>query len=354
MTGPAPRADPDDIQAAVEAGLFDSETAERFRALIERRRATPLADEENFRLLTGFNDIFVVIALGMVLLALAWLGGRETVWLGGALVAAASWALAEFFTRRRRMALPSLVLLLTFVSGVVVCADAVLMSVSANANEGALILGVGALGVASAGLHWLRFKVPITVAAGALAGVGAFLLAMQTWLQFDPRSNIALMELCGLAVFALALWWDASDTRRQTRRSDVAFWLHLLAAPLIVHPLFAWLGIGGPMASLWLGPTASAAEPALSTAALALAIYVGLGAVALLIDRRALMVSSLAYFLYAMSHLLRATGALSLSLALAALAVGSALLLLSAFWSPARRVVLHLAPAGLRARLPAG
>ena len=75
---------------------------------------------------------------------------------------------------------------------------------------------------------------------------------------------------------------------------------------------------------------------------------------ALLIDRRALMVSSLAYFLYAMSHLFRATGALSLSLALAALAVGSALLLLSAFWSPARRAALRLAPAGLRARLPAG
>ena len=354
MTAPAPQADQDDIQAAVEAGLFDADAAEKFRALIERRRATPLADEESFRLLTGFNDIFVAIALSMVLFALAWLGGRDHIWLGGALVATASWGLAEFFTRRRRMALPSIMLLLSFVSGVIVCADAVLMSASPNADEGALILGVGALAMAAAALHWLRFKVPITVAAGALAGVAAFLLAMQRWLQFDSRSNIALMELCGLAVFALALWWDASDTRRQTRRSDVAFWLHLLAAPLIVHPLFAWLGISGPMASLWLGPVASGAEPELSTAALALAIYVALGAVALLIDRRALMVSSLAYFLYAMSHLFRATGALSLSLALAALAVGSALLLLSAFWSPARRAVLRLAPAGLRAWLPAG
>jgi hypothetical protein len=36
----------------------------------------------------------------------------------GILVAAAAWGLAEFFTRKRRMALPSIVLLLAFVGGV--------------------------------------------------------------------------------------------------------------------------------------------------------------------------------------------------------------------------------------------
>ena len=35
-----------------------------------------------------------------------------------AVVAVASWGLAEFFTRRRRMALPSLMLLFAFVGGV--------------------------------------------------------------------------------------------------------------------------------------------------------------------------------------------------------------------------------------------
>src|SRR3546814_17618094 len=37
---------------------------------------------------------------------------------GAALVAAVSWGLAEYFTRKRRMALPSILLLLTFVGGV--------------------------------------------------------------------------------------------------------------------------------------------------------------------------------------------------------------------------------------------
>jgi hypothetical protein len=31
------------------------------------------------------------------------------------------------------------------------------------------------------------------------------------------------------------MWWDSSDRARLTRRSDVAFWLHLLAAPMIVQ-----------------------------------------------------------------------------------------------------------------------
>ena len=55
--------------------------------------------------------------------------------------------------------------------------------------------------------------------------------------------------LLGIGVFLFAMWWDASDPVRQTRRSDVAFWLHLLAAPLIVHPIFSLLGLTDGSAS---------------------------------------------------------------------------------------------------------
>ena len=69
--------------------------------------------------------------------------------------------------------------------------------------------------------------------------------------------------------------------------------------------------------------------------------------------RRALMVSALAYVLYAMNAFFRGTGDLTISLALSALIAGAALLLLSAYWRAARRGVLALSPARLRARLPA-
>jgi hypothetical protein len=72
----------------------------------------------------------------------------------------------------------------------------------------------------------------------------------------------------------------------------------------------------------------------------------------LIVDRRALMVSSLAYLIYAMNALFHATGALTTSFALSALIVGAALLLLSAFWATARRGVLRLAPTAWRPFLP--
>ena len=48
--------------------------------------------------------------------------------------------------------------------------------------------------------------------------------------------GLVFVLIAGLGVFTLAMWWDRSDRVRQTRRSDVAFWLHLLAAPMIAAP----------------------------------------------------------------------------------------------------------------------
>ena len=107
-----------DLNGAVEAGVLSPDAAEALRAHIARQRATPVVDEEHFRLLTGFNDIFVSVALALLLVSLAWIGGTILTPLGGLGVAGAAWFLAEYFTARRRMALPSILLLLAFVGGV--------------------------------------------------------------------------------------------------------------------------------------------------------------------------------------------------------------------------------------------
>jgi hypothetical protein len=142
----------------------------------------------------------------------------------------------------------------------------------------------------------------------------------------------------GLAVFALALWWDAGDRLRQTRRADTAFWLHLLASPLLVHSAFTSLGLG-ESAAQW--------HTALAVALL----YVGIALVSLAIDRRAMMVAALAYVLVAFSALLKGQGFVNLNFAITALAIGSALLLLSAFWHPVRSVVVRALPVALRSRV---
>jgi hypothetical protein len=56
--------------------------------------------------------------------------------------------------------------------------------------------------------------------------------------------------------------------------------------------------------------------------------------------------------LFAMQQLFRQFGAVELNVALTALVIGSALLLLSAFWHQARRSIVQPLPEGLRGRLP--
>ena len=71
----------------------------------------------------------------------------------------------------------------------------------------------------------------------------------------------------------------------------------------------------------------------------------------LAIDRRALLVSSLAYVLWALYSLFTRAGAVELGGALTALVIGSALLTLSAFWQPMRRRVVGML-GGVAERLP--
>jgi hypothetical protein len=265
-------------------------------------------------------------------------------------VGVTSWALALFFTARRRMALPSILLLLGFVGGVLMTvAFAFVLGVGEDAlnNNPALGGGIAAASAAvaagAAWLHWRNFRVPITVAAGAasVAGILVGLLVAALGKDVDQAKNIILgfVLLLGVGMFLFAMWWDASDRARLTRRSDVAFWLHLLAAPMIVHPVFTLLGLNDGNATIGEG-------------LVVVVLYVALGLTALAIDRRALLVSALAYVLYALTELFKQFGAVELNVALTALLIGSALLLLSAFWHQARRTIVQPLPESLRERLP--
>jgi hypothetical protein len=347
-----------DLERAVAAGAISADAAGALRRYLADRGATSVVDEEQFRLLTGFNDVFVAIASALLLVALAWighdigprLGGDGPSFSSGLFVAAAGWGLAEFFTRQRRMALPSILLLLAFTGGVFVTALTGLGLVIGQAafhgdNDRTAALVMAAAAAVAAGatwLHWRRFHVPITIAAGAAAAAGIVQALIMFAIGDTPALRNAMLSgafVLGLCVFAFAMWWDASDRERQTRRADVAFWLHLLAAPLIVHPVFQALGVLGNNVSM-------------GSAGIVVLLYVLLAALALVIDRRALMVSALAYVLYALSALFRQLGAVGLNVALTALVIGSALLLLSAYWHAVRAVMIDRLPQGLRAKLP--
>lgn len=354
-----------DLEGAVAAGIISADQAAALRARTERGAMSPAiaadgtapggVDEENFRLLTGFNDIFVAIAAVLLLVALAWIGaqldlngqGEVPSFLAGFLPAAAAWGLAEYFTKRRRMALPSIVLLLAFLGGVLAGTGLLIATVMESSGvqdpgeqTSALLASLMlAITVGAAYIHWRRFRVPITVAAGAVPAAGVVIALILSTTSEPERWFLPLLFLGGVALFVLAMWWDGSDRERLTRRSDVAFWLHLAAAPAIAHAVFNGLGVTN-------------GDLEIGTALAVLALYIAFALLALAIDRRALLVSGLAYVLYAMSRLFEEFGAVGLNVALTGLVIGSALLLLSAFWHPIRRAVVGTLPGGVQARLP--
>ena len=348
-----------DLDEAVAEGALSPDAADGFRAHLAARSELTGADEEHFRLLTGFNDIFVSIAAVILLFSVGFIGmqlvppsdhGIPSP-LAGILVAATAWGLALFFTARRRMALPSILLLLAFVGGLFsASALAGMLIVKSAGLENSrsaittIIAVAAAIAAAGAFIHWRRFKVPITVAAGAAAVAGVALALAASALPVDTSDGgqwlLGLTLMLGIGMFLFAMRWDSSDPARVTRRSDVAFWIHLLAAPMIVHPVFALLGLTNGSASA-------------GQALIVIALYVVLGLTALAIDRRALLVSALAYVLFALSSLFQQFGAVGMSVALTALVIGSALLLLSAFWHQTRRIVVERLPAAVRGYLPA-
>ena len=352
--------EPDLLDRAVARGILSAAQARDLAVLA--REAPPEEslgdrprDDEQLRLVTGFADIFVTIGLVLFLGTLAYivddLAGATP---GSVVVAVVAWGLAEFFTRRRRMALPSIVLLVVFA----VASFAALTSgltgrsglggwapligaFSQNLDKPLPVAGAAFGTLALVALHYRRFRVPITIAAGTAALAGTFVaLAFAAAPELAAANINALLMLAGLAIFAFAMRYDLADPQRLTRATDIAFWLHLLAAPLIVHPVLSALALGTR------GGIGSGA------AVLVLAVVVVLTLVALITDRRAILVAALSYTAIAFGTLIRDAGLANRSLPLSLLTLGAFVLLLSAGWHPFRALLLRALPRALAARLP--
>ena len=296
--------------------------------------------------MAGFNDIFVVVAGVLMLvaathMAVEWLPADS---LSALVLLGLSWGLAEAFTRRRRMALPSIVFLLAFAAGAFWLGHALFAADAAGSgaelpfglrqdSDFQLLAGFLFAALAAAA-HWRRFRVPITVAAGAAGLIGAAVFALA---EIDAAWTLEwirpLVLSAGLATFAWAMRWDLADPARRARSSDVAFWLHLLAAPMIVHVLYNW------------------AEGLPGATAVTVGMYVLLGAVALVIDRRVLLVAGLLYVVGAIAGWLEEWSALE-DFGLAAFLIGAVLLALSVYWRALRAPVMARLPAAWRERLP--
>lgn len=341
------------LEIAIMQGDITADQARRLReieaAWNESPQVTP--DDEKLRFITGFADIFVTIGIGLFLSASSYFLHFYGAAAANAGIAALAWILAEFFTRRRRLALPSIVLLVVFAVTIFrtfLIGAGHLTGVPApddpffSLETPGLALGMAAIATALfTVLHYWRFKVPITIAASAAA---LCILPLSLTLFFMKGESLKYLPpvifICGLAVFALAMRFDMSDPKRETRRTDIAFWLHLLAAPLLVHSLIQGL----------LG--VHFGEPDTLQSIIILAIFLALGVIAIIIDRRAILVSGLIYAGIAFGKLLSQSAFATLVIPATVLTLGICVLLLSAFWQPLRRIVLKLIPPRIASHLP--
>lgn len=280
-----------DLEAAVAAGIISEDQADElnnFAAQQRRPRNFAVGKDERFKLLGGMNDFFV--AIGVVLLGLGVSYGASTFetpagYLVGLFL---MWALGELLTTKLRLTAPSIVIA-TFLP--IFAFMSAKGFVTANEQWPAMAKDLLTSGsaLAIAVLHYLRFRLPYSAAVIAIA---LFVLLMRNLgLEFGSQStawNQVVIFGYGLAVFIVAMCFDMRDTERLTRQADKGFWLHLVAAPMIAHPLISYLS----------GGTTGSGEAAL----IVILVAAVLAVIALLIDRRALVVVSLGYLAGAITY----------------------------------------------------
>lgn len=160
-----------------------------------------------------------------------------------------------------------------------------------------------------------------------------------TWFDSPGATFQIAAFVVGLVIFAVAISYELRDPRRVQRQSENAFWLHLLAAPLIVFALT------GGATSLDVSSTGEALRM--------FAVVFALGLLALLIDRRAFIVSALLYLAGAIAYTVNQSGvAPDTQFAITALALGLFVVGLALGWQPLRQVFLGLLPDRWSAHLP--
>jgi hypothetical protein len=308
--------------------------------------------------MTGFNDFFFAIGILLLGFGMLFFTGGEP--LPSAIAAVLIWALSELLVRRMRLVLPGILLSLFFILFVYLAVprdftSLTPMPVSPGMTIGNFVLAslglsgapfvaaVKALiGTAAASLYYWRFRLPfalLPIAASVVLAI-TFLVVLQAGpLPEIARAVVSLV--CGLVVFGAAMSFDLSDRNRVTRRSDCAFWLHLLAAPLIVHSLIALIA-----------PTRSMMTD--STAAVVLLIVAVLGFVAIVIDRRALLVSALIYIGFIIAYAIGGPGGAARGgiFFTTLLILGAFVIALGIGWQPLRRRLLALISPSIAGKLP--
>jgi hypothetical protein len=336
---------PEDLRAAVAAGILTEAQAASLSALANSRsgrRATMPAEDEPFEFFRGFSEIFISIGLVILLTGvtalLAAFGGFALLTLVPLATAAIAWWWAGYFTLKRRMTLPSMVLATAFGIGIVIF---VFTSLGQADLDERLVAIAGFAVSALAMVGWYnRFRLPFsaflagalvlgaiyafTASAANLAGLftGSTGYSVLFDLGESPAFATATL-LFGIGAFVVGMWFDTRDPHRLGRHSATAFWCHLLAAPALVNTVAVTLLNGGGVGLL---------APALVAIAL----------LALVIDRRSFLTAAIVYIAIVIGWVMGDDGGTSWIFVL--LLLGAFITAIGTWWVQLRAWVMRVLP----------
>lgn len=362
---------PADLEDAVDAGIIKAEDASKLEAFLSSRLkqhddkdfVRGPEEGESLKFLTNFNDIFITIGIAILfigLLPLAEIVSEIATYLKigehygdiivGLLFAGVATGLMEYFCRHRRMLLPSMLLASIAVFAITTGSVDFFISVFGDPKGdvwdsfppfGPVALMCFATAVMAALGIFARYRLPFSLFLAALAATGMAYSSAAILTNGVTGFNGGISLLSGLATMLVAIGFDMRDPYRLNRLSDYAFWLHLAAAPQLIIGINMLLTGSGLFSETAVEPHTVAQSLALLSALVILAI------IALALNRRALIASSLLTFIWTLSTVLNEIGMDGmLVFILVAVPVGSGVICLGAGWKSCRRVILTLFPRG--------
>lgn len=265
------------LQKAADQGIIQSDQVEPLLRFVQNQpvASDTVAGEEPLRFIRSFGDVFITLGVVLLVIAINMTGLSGYLYM---IPVVGFIVIAEWLVRVRRLSLPGIAILISILFFV--------NKAIAFDHENATVFGVGVLCLTSL-LFYLRYKMPFSLLPLAAGLVGIAIIQIGVDVIQNPLIFVGL----GLIVFVIAMLFDVRDTKRVSHLSDSAFWLHLLASPLIVH---------GAMVSLFFSNQEWI--QAIDKEVIIIVFFLVFLLLALLLDRRAMLVSTQLYMIYALTQ----------------------------------------------------
>ncbi len=319
---------PKQLDEAVERGVISAEQAAEIAAISDDGDSAPVARSERFRFIDNFADVFICVGQFILMGAAGSLSafspavGPVTVYI---LFAAVNWAMLEYFGLWNRKYAPAFVAALLAAYSATT-AYALSTGSTGIFTSGAIIDDPEISGLLAAVLlvAFLRARLPILLLPIAVLATAALTIARHD--VFPDTPILALTALSGLVCLLIAIRLDMADPLRRSRVNDYAFWLFVVGSPMTIHSLFVTILMNGEFdTAIWV----------VFGAAL-IAATIGI-----VIDRRPLVVSTLAYITIAVTYgTTRASNWNFSVIALVPLVIGLMIILLGVNWHRVRAALL--------------